>query len=269
MNPISDTAFLTCGARAADAAKAKPVCGDGYAARFLSEHAKRIFDSVKKDYRVLGGIVARHRIIDDLLRAKLAEDPNTSIVIIGAGFDTRAYRLPGGQWSEIDEPQLIEYKNRLLPVDQSPNFLQRTSIDFRHGNLKENLPTLASGAPVIVVMEGVFMYLSETQINETLHTLRQAFPGHTLLCDLNTRRFMEHYGKKLARRIGALGVTFKFMVDEPSLIFRQAGYQLKSTVSIVTNFLAYADATLTLFIVTTFLPRLAQGYAVYIFESPA
>jgi O-methyltransferase involved in polyketide biosynthesis len=44
-------------------------------------------------------------IIDDLLREELVANPNLTVVIIGAGFDTRAFRLQGGTWIELDEPQ--------------------------------------------------------------------------------------------------------------------------------------------------------------------
>lgn len=267
MNSISDTAFLTCGARAADAASRKPVCGDAYAARFLNEHGKRVFDVVKKDLRFCSSIVARHRIIDDLLRAKLVENARTSVVIIGAGFDSRAYRMDGGHWTEIDEPQVINFKNKSLAADQCRNSLRRVSIDFGEERLSEKLPAVAAGDPVVVVMEGVFLYLSEAQIGETIRTLQHAFPRHTLICDLHTRFFMERFGKKLARQIEAMGATFKFFPDDPRLIFQQAGYRVASVVSIIVRLLELANNKVGLFFVTRFMRRLVQGYAIYVFEA--
>ena len=83
---------------------------------------------------------SRHRIIDDLLRDRLALHPNLRIVIIGAGFDSRAFRLKGGQWLEIDEPQIFAWKDPRLPVAQCPNPLTRVSIDF-----ETELPRLPTG----------------------------------------------------------------------------------------------------------------------------
>lgn len=209
MNPVSDTAFLTCGARADDAKSKTPICGDAYAGLFLDEHGRAIYEGFKKENGPLASLVARHRMMDDMLRAKLAKNRDTTIIVLGAGFDTRAFRLDGGVWFEIDEPRVIGAKDHLLPVDQCKNSAQRISIVFARESLADKLPTIAPGNPVVVVMEGVFNYLSEPQIRQTMNELRFAFPGHTLICDMTSRHFMENYGKTLGRRIEALGAELK------------------------------------------------------------
>jgi len=269
MNPISSTAFLTCGARADDANSKKPVCGDIYAKLFLSEQGKSVYDVFKKQNGPMASIVARHRMIDDMLRAKIAEHADTTVMIIGAGFDTRAFRLDGGAWFEIDEPQVIDVKNQLLPVSQCKNSLRRISIDFALENLADKLPAIAPGSPVAVVMEGVFIYLSEEQIRQTTGALRQAFPGHTLICDINTRHFMQKYGRTLGRRIEALGAKLKYLVDDPSQLFKTVGYRLVSVNSIITKMFEYANARVAYFIFSRLLPKFVQGYVIYVFEAPS
>lgn len=44
--------------------------------------------------------ITRCRIIDDLLRDEFARERATMVVSIGAGFDTRPYRLDAGCWIE-------------------------------------------------------------------------------------------------------------------------------------------------------------------------
>jgi len=267
MNPVSDTAFLTCGARAQDAATAKPVCGDSYAGLFMTEHGKQVFEKFRDDERPLASLVARHRLIDDLLRARIAANADTAVVIIGAGFDTRAFRLGGGRWTEIDEPQVIDLKNRTLPAEGAGHPLRRIAIDFSSEALAAKLPPVAPGSPVVVVMEGIFIYLSEEQIAATLHALRHAYPGHTLLCDLNTRRFMERYGQNLTRQIEALGATLKYLVDDPSALFVQHGYRLASRFSIIGKTLDYANARVVRWLVSLLQPTLVRGLALYVFEA--
>ena len=268
MNPISSTAFLTCGARADDAKSKKPICNDKYASLFLNEHGRAVYDGFKKGNGPVASFVARHRMMDDMLRAKIAENGDTTVIIIGAGFDTRAFRLDGGIWFEIDEPQVIDAKDHLLPVNQCKNSVQRISIDFALESLTDKLPVITPGSPVVVVMEGVFIYLSESQIRQTVSALGFAFPGHTLICDITTRHFMKKYGKTLARRIEALGAKLKYLVDDPSLIFRTAGYRLVSTNSIIAKSLEYTNARLARFIVTAFMRKLVNGYNIYVFEVP-
>jgi O-methyltransferase involved in polyketide biosynthesis len=71
------------------------------------------FEGIRHVDRFAAGNLARHRIVDDL------------VVVLGAGFENRAYRLPAGTWVEMDEPQVFALKDEVLPVCECPNNLQR------------------------------------------------------------------------------------------------------------------------------------------------
>ena len=135
MKPISQTAFYCCGVRMQDAEAARPVCNDVYAKLFMNEDGLRILEKFKDEVNPNTSNVARHRLIDDLLREELLAHPELRVVLIGAGFDSRAYRLKGGTWIELDEPQVIAYKNERLPASQAQNPLQRIAIDFSTDSL--------------------------------------------------------------------------------------------------------------------------------------
>ena len=68
-------------------------------------------------------------------------------MIIGAGFDSRAYRLKGGTWIELDEPQVIAYKNDRLSASNCENELNRIPIDFSSESLEEKLSSFQTGVP--------------------------------------------------------------------------------------------------------------------------
>ena len=139
LKPISSTAFYCCGVRMEDAASRAPVCGDMYAKRFMDDAALRIFERFREFTPPNRSNAARHRIVDDLLRERLVHDPDTNVALIGCGFDSRAYRLGGGRWFELDEPEVIAYKNECLPISQCPNPLQRIPIDFAAESLEAKL----------------------------------------------------------------------------------------------------------------------------------
>src|SRR5262245_51752481 len=114
MKPVSKTAFYCCGVRMQDAERPNPVCGDVHARTFMNDEGLRMFEAFKNETNPNASNVARHRIIDDLLRRAILASPNLQVVIIGAGFDSRAYRIRGGTWIELDEPQVIQYKDERL-----------------------------------------------------------------------------------------------------------------------------------------------------------
>ena len=243
------------------------VCGDIYAKAFMNEEGLKIFETFKDDTSPNASNVARHRIIDDFLREELLAHPDLTIAIIGAGFDSRAYRIKGGVWVELDEPQVIAYKNERLPVSDCENELHRIPIDFSTESLEEKLSTYAGRNPVVVVIEGVFMYLEPEAITQLLLTLRRLFPQHKLICDLMNRHFFEHYGKAIHEKLTGMGASFKFAVDDPEQLFLANGYGRIAKTSMVEKAVDYGSLKIPKVILKTVLRGLATGYAIYVFET--
>lgn len=267
MKPISQTAFYCCGVRMQDAASAKPICGDVYAKVFMNEDGLRILEKFKDEVNPNTSNVARARVIDDLLREELRANPKLRIVLIGAGFDSRAYRLKGGMWIELDEPQVIAYKSERLPASEAQNPLQRIPIDFGSESVEEKLSEFAGDAPTVVVIEGVFMYLEEATIRGLLWTLPRLFPEHKLICDLMTRKFFENYGRTIHEKLTGMGAMFKFTADNPEELFLKNGYRRVECMSIVAKAAEYQMKKIPRIIARTLLRTLTSGYAIYVFAS--
>jgi len=268
MKPISQTAFYCCGVRMLDAASAKPICGDVYAKVFMNEEGLRILEKFKDEVNPNTSNVARARIVDDLLREELRANPKLRLVLIGAGFDSRAYRLEGGTWIELDEPQVIAYKNERLPASQARNPLQRIPIDFSSESLAQKLSAVAgNGGPTVIVIEGVFMYLEQETIRELLQTLQAVWPEHKLICDLMTRKFFERYGRTIHEKLTGMGARFKFTVDNPEELFVRSGYQRMACFSIVEKSAEYQSRKIPKILLRTLLRTLTSGYAIYVFAS--
>src|ERR1700752_3073934 len=110
MKPVSRTAFYCTGVRALDAERLQPACGDRYAERFMDEDAWRAFEPFRLFTGPNASNAKRHRIIDDLLRERRSADRERRIILIGAGFDSRAFRLTGGGWLQRGEPQGVRWE---------------------------------------------------------------------------------------------------------------------------------------------------------------
>ena len=266
MKPISKTAFYCCGVRMQDAESASPACGDSYARTFMNQDGLKILETFKDESNPNASNVARHRVIDDFLRNELSTNPRLRVVLIGAGFDSRAYRLKGGSWIELDEPQVIEYKNERLPISKSENELQRIPIDFGTESLEEKLLPFSTSEPVVFVIEGVFMYLDQLVIIELLQTLQKLFPRHKVICDLMTREFFEKYGKTMHEKLTGMGASFKFTVASPEELFETNGYKLTEKISIVESAVNYGLLKIPKVALKLFLRALTGGYAIYVFE---
>ena len=268
MKPISKTAFYCCGVRMQDAERENPVCGDTYARVFMNEEGLQILRLFKDETRPNTSNVGRHRIIDDLLREELAANPNLTVIIIGAGFDTRAFRLKGGTWVELDEPQVITYKEERLPAATSENELQRIAIDFATDSLEQKLASYSGRRPVTIVIEGVLMYLEEAAIDQLLQTLQRLFPQHRLICDLMTRDFFETTASSIHEKLTGMGATFKFTADNPEDVFVKNGYRQLGKVPIIEKSVLFEAGEIPSEVWQTIQPNLPQGYSIYVFETP-
>ena len=251
-----------------DAESVSPVCGDIYAKAFMNEDGLQVLAAFKDETSPNATNVVRHRLIDDLLRHKLLADSGLCVVTIGAGFDSRPYRLKGGTWVELDELQVIAYKNERLPVGVCENALHRIPMDFATDSLEEKLASFSGQSPVVVVIEGVFVYLDEEEIRQLLGKLRILFPRHQLICDLVRRDFFEKYSKTLHEKINGIGTSFKFTAENPENMFLRNGYRSTERVSIIESAVEFELIKIPKIALQTPLPQtLTDGYAIYEFEA--
>jgi methyltransferase (TIGR00027 family) len=225
MNPISNTAYYCCGVRMEDANKIRSICKDEFAERFMDEKGRQIFEPFKSEKMSNISSITRCRLIDDYLLAELAENNQLNIITIGAGFDTRPFRLTGGNWLEIDEPQIMNYKNEKLSVEECSNPLRRISIDFAYESLIEKLEEESTGDYTVFVIEGVFMYLDPGAVENTISAIQGLFPKHVLYCDLMTKEFYAKFAQNVHSKLVASGGTFSERPDSPEEIFTQHNYK--------------------------------------------
>ena len=144
-----------------------------------------------------GGIMGRKRYIDD----KTAEAVGRGIeavVNLGAGFDTRSFRLPAladvPAW-EVDQAENIGAKRSRLErlFNEVPSHVTLVPIDFDHEDLATVLASHGYDADTktFFIWEGVTQYLTENGIRSTLSFLAGAAPGSRLVFTYTPRDFID------------------------------------------------------------------------------
>jgi methyltransferase (TIGR00027 family) len=267
MNPVSKTAYYCCAVRALDARTVSPVCGDTFAERFMTPEAWQTFEPFRDFREPNASNVARHRMIDDILRARLAARPETGVVILGAGFDTRPFRLAGGRWVELDDPAVISLKEARLPAREAPNPLTRVPLQFGREPLAAALARFGDLVEPIVVVEGVLPYLTEGEMSALVRAVRSAWPTPTLVCDLISRTFARRYGGKIGQRLRELGAPYRPSDHEPLPLIEAAGFRLETRDSVVGYAAARGTIRVPRWLLSTLLRSLRDGYAIATFRS--
>ncbi len=137
---------------------------------------------------IMGNLVCRTRFIDDTLRDALAGGCE-QVVILGAGFDTRAYRIPGAdrvRVFEFDHPATQAWKReRIERMGFGPlPHVAFVPVDFEQQRLAEAMAaaSVGSGANTLVIWEGVTQYIAARAVDATLSDIRRAMaPGSRVI----------------------------------------------------------------------------------------
>jgi methyltransferase (TIGR00027 family) len=137
-------------------------------------------------------VVCRHRYIDEALTDAL-DGGAGQVVILGAGYDTRAYRfadrLAGRTVFEVDLAAISRRKAEIIAKARGafPSVdVRRVEIDFEQQTLGDALPAAGfePGAGTFVAWEGVSMYLTRAAVKATVASLYELTgPGSTLAMD--------------------------------------------------------------------------------------
>jgi methyltransferase (TIGR00027 family) len=162
------------------------ICYDPYARAFVPDalyHFVRLFDRIgyseRKGPGVMGYLVARERHIDEHLLGCLLRDQHRieQLVILGAGYDARAYRFPqlreqSARIFEVDHPATQAGKlARLRKIFGSvPGYVTYAGVDFNTQKLADRLPACGYSAQLttLFVWQGVTQYLTPAAVDDTL-----------------------------------------------------------------------------------------------------
>ncbi|WP_439381117.1 SAM-dependent methyltransferase [Amycolatopsis lexingtonensis] len=149
-------------------------------------------------------ILCRKRYVDDQLLDAAAEGLD-AVVVLGAGFDTRACRLRGIPVFEVDLPANTARKAAALRrrFGRIPEDVTLVPVDFETQDFREELRRhgLAGGRKTFVVWEAVTQYLTEPAVRRTLEQLADLAPGSRLAFTYIRKDFLdgeEFYGARAA-----------------------------------------------------------------------
>ncbi len=252
----SQTANQNALFRALEARRPVPVriADDPLAVRFLSPEfrllagaarlppARRLLETVI-DHRwpcARPGVVARTRLIDQVVLREVGEA--RQVLILGAGFDTRAFRLPGMdrvRVFELDHPATQAAKRRALHhrVESAAHV---TFVPVVFGVDDPGRALTASGfkigAPALALWEGVTNYLDREAVDATFGMLASVLgPGSLVLFTYVDARILDGSADfagaqttiSAVRRVGE-PFTFGFVPSDLPAYLAARGFELLS-----------------------------------------
>lgn len=217
-------------ARALETARPDRLFNDPWAGLLAGESGKATLEAA--DYNPF--LPVRTRYFDDRILGAARKD--SQIVLLGAGLDTRAFRLPlpaSCTVFEIDHAEAFTEKEAILRA--APARCERRCV---HADVSGPWTSALVGAgfdrrtPTIWVAEGLFFYLAEADAESLVcDAAALSAGGSTFLADIFGTGLLalEGMAPLVAARTGA-GRPLPFCTDSPETLFRGGGWSESAVV---------------------------------------
>jgi|HubBroStandDraft_2_1064218.scaffolds.fasta_scaffold105329_2 methyltransferase (TIGR00027 family) len=230
---VADTALWMAAVRADEGLRADAVFHDPLGSILAEERGRRIARSFSRQAMLAWGVVARTSAIDRLILEVLQSGVDT-VVNLGAGMDTRPYRMdlpPQTRWVEIDFPDIVEIKNAKLAAYTPACRLERVAMDLLdRSSRSEFFARCAAGSNhVLVITEGVVAYFYNDDVAMLAKELF-AMPSMEYWIQDFDNAGKRPQPRGWAQRLEA--APFRFQVTDWFEFFKQFGWRPKT---IITN----------------------------------
>ena len=200
--------------------------------------------------------VARTRFIDERLVDALKQGVK-QLVILGAGYDTRAYRIAGIEQSrvfEIDHPNTSTAKQFHLQrqLGSLPDHVRFIAIDFNEQSLAQALSSTDFDASLktFFIWEGVTNYLSAEAVDAGFRTMREIAQDSAIVFTYVDKAVIDSDNNfegaaRLKQVLARAGERWTFGFDPPELkaYLAERGYRLRGNIGSVELRSRYSNAS--------------------------
>ena len=149
------------------------------------------FSLADKDTAMRSGVIARTIVLDKLTKSWLASHPGAVVIDIACGLDTRCYRMAGyAHWYNLDLPETMAVREQLLPESGTISQIAMSAMDDWGSEIKEQ------NAPVLMIIEGLTMYLSERDVQRIFAVISNRFSQVTVFAETMNPMVVKHFKEK-------------------------------------------------------------------------
>ncbi len=179
-------------------------------------------------------MVVRTVVIDDVVRTA----SNGQLVVLGAGLDGRAWRMPeleNVRVFEVDHPDTQrDKKQRVSALASRAKDVRFVPVDFQRDDLEDALAKAGhdASAPTTWIWEGVVMYLTPAEVAATLAVVsKRSAPGSRLVVVYHSPALILLLVGYLVRRLGE-PLRSTFTARSLGALFEKHGFAVTSDVDL-------------------------------------
>lgn len=239
----SRTARMVAAYRGRASVWAAPIVCDPWASALAGEDGERDADAYDSAHAHMELFVAIRTAFLDREVERALDEGVDQVVILGAGYDTRAARLAreGVRFFEVDQPSTQEDKRARLGALEGYPMDAATFVrcDFEREDFVAVLRDAGYDPirPAVFLWEGVVYYLTEDAVRATLQRLAESgHPDSRLFFDYVSKRFVlgdvkDSEDLEARDRIASMGEPLRFGVNDVLPILYAQGFRYVRTTS--------------------------------------
>lgn len=175
------------------------------------------FTRLRVPYKTVVLVCQRAKKLDAATRSFLVDHPDGVVLHLGCGLDSRYWRVDNDQveWYDLDMSPVIELRQRFYATHDRYHLIGSSVTDLDWMN-----KIVAVGRPVLVVAEGLLMYLDEANVKRLVLQLRKTFPSCRLIADVFSRLTARSATRHPSLR--KTGVSIGWGIDDPTEVEKWA-----------------------------------------------
>ena len=167
------------------------------------------YNSLKQSKWLSMYMSVRALIIDELCNKYIEEHPNATIIHLGCGLDSRCLRVNQNfdTWYDIDYENVIDIRKKFYEEDSNHKMIGSSVVDYKW------LEEIKINDNIMVVAEGLTMYLREEEIKELVAQINNKLGDVHLLFDAYSKKGVK--SSKIKNPVNQMNAEVKYGIDEP------------------------------------------------------
>jgi methyltransferase (TIGR00027 family) len=228
---ISDTALWVATYRAMESERPDAIFSDPFARRLAGSRGQAIVDLMKQGRAMAWAMIVRTAILDEMILDVVKRRGAQLVLNLAAGLDTRPWRLdqlpPSLGWIDVDLPDILDYKTETLKAESPVCRYVAVPTDLTDPEARRDLFARVGveGGDVLVVTEGLLIYLSPEQVTGLARDLYAQASFKWWLTDLINPRLMQWIRKSWGSTLERGNAPFKFAPEEGTDFFKPLGWR--------------------------------------------
>lgn len=227
---ISDTARWVALYRALESERPDAHFRDPYARRLAGEHGETIARAMPSFRSGLWPMVVRTCVFDELILRATGTESFDTVVNLAAGLDARPYRMPlpaSTQWFDVDLPEILAYKQRMLAGERPVCGYQAQALDLRDVPARRAFFERVGreSRRTLVLTEGLLIYLTVAEVATLAADLHGPRSFRWWVIDLASPKLLQMLRRRWGKSLDAGNAKLQFAPPEGTAFFGPYGWK--------------------------------------------